>query len=82
MVLKILIVHIKLQAKMHLDHCRSCIRIYTSAAETSERRIAEGNDAVNGQDPMEVELEGEKGQDQNESSIPQTNTRGGERYCI
>jgi len=67
---------------MHLDHCRSCIRIYTSAAETSERRIAEGNDAVNGQDPMEVEPEGEKGQDQNESSIPQTSTRGGEGYCI
>ena len=82
MVLKILIVHIKLQAKMHLDHCRSCIRIYTSAAETLERRISEGNDAVNAQDPMEVEPEGEKGQDQNEPSIPQTSTRGGERYCI
>jgi len=100
MVLKILIVHIhkkKLQVEMHLNHCRSCIKIYTTTAETLERRIAEGNvgtsaknDAVPKEknttkdNPIEVQPETEEnnGQAQNESSIPQTSTRGEERYCI
>ena len=34
---------------MHLSHCRSCIRIYTIAAETLERRIAEGDVGTSGQ---------------------------------
>jgi hypothetical protein len=32
-----------LQAKEYLDHNRGCIRIYTGAAQTLERRIAEEN---------------------------------------
>jgi hypothetical protein len=32
-----------LQAKEYLDHNRGCIRIYTGAAQTLERRIAEAN---------------------------------------
>jgi len=33
---------------MHLNHCRSCIKIYTTTAETLERRIAEGNVGTSG----------------------------------
>jgi len=33
---------------MHFNHCRSCIRIYTSTAKTLERRIAEGNVGTSG----------------------------------
>jgi len=124
-----------LQAEMHLNHCRSCIWIYTTTAETLERRIAEGNVGTFGENdavpketnttkdnPIEVQPETEEnksssnekgmevpetednrslsavtdltrkrkersstvdnGQAQNESSIPQTSTRGEERYCI
>jgi hypothetical protein len=103
---------------MHLNHCRSYIQIYTTTAETLERRIAEGNVGTSVKNdevpteinttkdnPIEVQPEPEEnrslgagtdatrkgkersygvdnGQDQNESSIPQTTTRGGERYCI
>jgi hypothetical protein len=108
---------------MHLSHCRSCIRIYTTAAETLERRIAEGDVGTSGQNdavpketnkpkdnpikvqPTQVQPETDdsrsvsartdktrkrkerrssvdNGQTQNESSIPQTSTRGEERYCI
>jgi len=120
---------------MHLNHCRSCIKIYTTTAETLERRIIEGNVGTSGKNdvvpketnttkdnPIEVQPETEEnksssnekgtevletednrslsagtdltrkrkersssvenGQAQNESSIPQTNTRGEERYCI
>lgn len=101
---------------MHLNHCRSCIRIYTTTAETLERRIAEGNIGTSGKNdavaeetnttkvnPIEVQPKTEdnislsagtdltrkrkersssvdNGQAQNESSIPQTSTRGEERY--
>jgi hypothetical protein len=34
---------------MHLSHYRSCIRIYTTAAETLERRIVEGDVGTSGQ---------------------------------
>ncbi|XP_039688588.1 uncharacterized protein [Medicago truncatula] len=108
------------KAEMHLNHCRSCIRIYTTTAETLERRIAgvtiaEGNIGTSGKNdavaeetnttkvnPIEVQPETEdnislsagtdltrkrkersssvdNGQAQNESSIPQTSTRGEER---
>jgi len=33
---------------MHLNHCRSCIQIYTTTAETLERRIVEGNVGTSG----------------------------------
>ena len=120
---------------MHLNHCRSCIQIYTTTAETLERRIVEGNvgtseknDAVPKEtnttkdNLIEVQPETEEnksssnekgmevpetednrsmsagtdltqkrkersssvdnGQTRNESSIPQTSTRGKERHCI
>ncbi|RHN59965.1 hypothetical protein MtrunA17_Chr4g0019921 [Medicago truncatula] len=103
------------KAEMHLNHCRSCIRIYTTTAETLERRIAEGNIGTSGKNdavaeetnitkvnPIEVQPETEdnislragtdltrkrkersssvdNGQAKNESSIPQTSTRGEER---
>ena len=84
-----------MQAEIYLNHCRSCIKIYTTAAETMERRIAEGNVGTSGDvvpkeknttkdNPIEVQPETEEnnGQAQNESSIPQTITRGEERYRI
>jgi len=120
---------------MYLKHCRSCIWIYTTTAETLERRIAEGNVGTSGKNDavpketnttkvnlIEVQLETEEnksssnekgmevpetednrslstetdltrkrkersssvdnGQAHNESSIPQTSTRGEERYYI
>ena len=84
-----------MQAEIHLNHCRSCIKIYTTTTETLERRIAEGNVGTSGDavpkeknktkdNPIEVQPETEEnnGQAQNESSIPQTSSRGEERYCI
>jgi len=120
---------------MHLNHCRSCIRIYATTAETLERRIPEGNVGTSGKNDavpketnttkdnlIEVQPKTEEnksssnekgievpetednrslsagtdltrkrkersssvdnGHDHNESSIPQTSTRGEERYCI
>jgi len=33
---------------MHLNHCRSCIQIYTTTAETLEGRITEENVGTSG----------------------------------
>lgn len=120
------------KAEMHLNHYRSCIRIYITTTETLERRIAEGNVETFGKNdagpketnttkdkPIEMQPQPEEnksscnekgmevpetednrslsagtdltrkrkersssvdnGKDQNESSIPQTSTRGEER---
>jgi hypothetical protein len=33
----------QLQAEEHLNYCRGCIQVYTTTAETLQRRIAEAN---------------------------------------
>ena len=66
---------------MHLNHCRSCIQIYTTTAETLERRIAEGNVETSGENddvpkdttndsPIEVQPEhGENNSSSHEKSM-------------
>ena len=70
---------------MHLSHCRSCIRIYTIAAETLERRIAEGDVANKPKDsPTQVQPETEEvpETDDSRSLSADSKSRGEDRYCI
>ncbi|WJX61883.1 1-aminocyclopropane-1-carboxylate synthase [Trifolium repens] len=49
------------KAEMYLDHCRSCINIYTKTAETLQRRITDANAGTSGKDsPIEKEGENER----------------------
>ena len=66
------------QAEMYLDHCRSCINIYTKTAETLERRITEANAGTSGKDSLiEIEGENERNKSSNNENVPGTG-----RYCI
>ncbi|WJX39327.1 1-aminocyclopropane-1-carboxylate synthase [Trifolium repens] len=49
------------KTEMYLDHCRSCINIYTKTAETLQRRITDANAGTSGKDsPIEKEGENER----------------------
>ena len=61
------------QAEMYLNHCRSCINIYTKTAETLERRITEANAGTSGKDsPIEMEGENERNKSSNIGIVPET----------
>jgi hypothetical protein len=52
-----------MQAEEYLNHYRGCIRIYTGAAQTLERRLADSNvgtSAKNGADSAEPRMTNEK----------------------
>ncbi|KAK2456592.1 hypothetical protein QL285_003943 [Trifolium repens] len=73
------------KAEEHLNYCRGAIRVYTTAAETLQRRIAEGsigtsreNDSVQNQSKKAEENKtsnNEKEKAEKDSSIPQTSTQ-------
>ncbi|WJX61108.1 1-aminocyclopropane-1-carboxylate synthase [Trifolium repens] len=73
------------KAEEHLNYCRGAIRVYTTAAETLQRRIAEGsvgtsreNDPVQNQSKKAEENKrsnNEKEKAEKDSSIPQTSTQ-------
>lgn len=70
----------KLQAQMHLAHCRSCIQVYTTAAETLEKRLSEGNvgtSVKNDEVPTETNTTNDNPVEVQPE--PQTSTRGDER---
>ncbi|WJX37751.1 1-aminocyclopropane-1-carboxylate synthase [Trifolium repens] len=61
------------KAEMYLNHCRSCINIYTKTAETLERRITEANAGTSGKDsPIEMEGENERNKSSNIGIVPET----------
>jgi hypothetical protein len=82
----------QLQAEEHLNYCRGAIRVYTTAAETLQRRIAEGSVGTSREDdPVQIQSKkaeenersnNEKEKAEKDSSIPQTSTQEEERYCI
>ncbi|WJX68252.1 1-aminocyclopropane-1-carboxylate synthase [Trifolium repens] len=73
------------KAEEHLNYCRGAIRVYTTAAETLQRRIVEGsvgtsreNDLVQNQSKKAEENKrsnNEKEKAEKDSSIPQTITQ-------
>ncbi|WJX74674.1 1-aminocyclopropane-1-carboxylate synthase [Trifolium repens] len=61
------------KAEMYLNHCRSCINIYTKTAETLERRITEANAGTSGKDsPIEMEGQNERNKSSNIGIVPET----------
>jgi hypothetical protein len=82
----------QLQAEEHLNYCRGAIRVYTTAAETLQRRIAEGSVGTSREDdPVQIQpnkaeanerSNNEKEKVEKDSSIPQISTQEEERYCI
>ncbi|KAK2435800.1 hypothetical protein QL285_020835 [Trifolium repens] len=73
------------KAEEHLNYCRSAIRVYTTAAETLQRRIAEGSVGTSREDnPVQIQSKKaeenersntEKEKVEKDSSIPQISTQ-------
>ncbi|WJX24987.1 1-aminocyclopropane-1-carboxylate synthase [Trifolium repens] len=73
------------KAEEHLNYCRGAIRVYTTAAETLQRRIAEGSVGTSREnDPVQIQSKkaeenkrsnNEKEKAEKDSSIPQTSTQ-------
>ncbi|KAK2451378.1 hypothetical protein QL285_010438 [Trifolium repens] len=72
-------------ADEHLNYCRGAIRVYTTAAETLQRRIAEGSVGTSREDdPVQIQSKkaeenersnNEKEKAEKDSSIPQISTQ-------
>ncbi|KAK2416265.1 hypothetical protein QL285_038674 [Trifolium repens] len=73
------------KAEEHLNYCRGAIRVYTTAAETLQRRIAEGSVGTSREDdPVQIQSKkteenersnNEKEKAEKDSSIPQISTQ-------
>ncbi|KAK2394962.1 hypothetical protein QL285_056733 [Trifolium repens] len=73
------------KAEEHLNYCRGVIRVYTTAAETLQRRIAEGSVGTSREDdPVQIQSKkaeenersnNEKEKAEKDSSIPQISTQ-------